>query len=243
METRPADTDAPFVDHLHELRKRILISAASVFVATIAAYAFADPLLQFFSRPILSETTELYFFSPQAAFFVKIKTAIFTGLLIVSPVVFSQVWLFVSPGLLQRERRFFIPLVLASSVLFMTGVVFTYMAVMPLVIRFLLGFGSEFLQPMISVSEYLGLLVSLSMAFGLAFNLPIAISFLVFLGVLNTQRLNRYRPHAVVAIFFAAAVMTPPDVISQFFLSVPLILLYEISVIASRFIRRPKNKP
>ncbi|MBI2095235.1 MAG: twin-arginine translocase subunit TatC [Candidatus Omnitrophica bacterium] len=223
--------------HLEELRKRLLVSLAAVGVVSIAAYACSDLLLGILLRPVAGAIRELYFFSPAEAFLVKLQVAFLAGLTAAFPIVASQAWFFVSPGLHEREKRIVIPAGLVTSVLFAGGAVFCYRIVVPAAVRFFLGMQSEVLRPLISVREYVDFLTQLLVAFGVAFNLPVFVMALVFAGVTDAARLGKFRRHAVVLILVAAAVLTPgPDVASQFFLAVPLVFLFELSIAAASLV-------
>jgi len=229
--------------HLDELRKRLLVSFAAVLVSMAGAFFYSDRLLAVLVRPLLTGTNEVYFFSPAEAFAVKLKMAFLAGLVIASPVVMGQLWLFISPALYEREKRLMVPVIFLTSFLFLAGVLFCFFFVMPSALKFLMGMQTEFLKPMISVSEYVGFLSMMLLAFGAAFNLPVFIMALVFLGLLDSKTLNRYQRHAVLLIFIAAAVMTPgPDIVSQLLLAVPLVLLFELSVLGAKAIEVVRRK-
>lgn len=206
--------------------------------ATIAAFFFADRILERLIAPIRGDIGTFYFFSPAEAFLVKIRVAFLTGLVLSSPVVLGQIWFFVAPGLRDRERKIIVPLSVATSALFVTGVVFAYTAVVPLALRFLVGgMQSEFLRPMISIDHYIGFVSGLLLAFGVAFNLPVGILVLGVAGFLSSGTLWRYQRHAVIIIFILAAVLTPgPDIASQLLLGIPLFVLFELSVAGVKFI-------
>lgn len=232
--------------HLEELRKRLLVSLAAVGAVAVAAYAYSDLLLEVLLRPVAGTLQELYFFSPAEAFLVKIQVALMAGLAMAFPIVASQAWFFVSPGLHEREKKAVIPLALVISSLFAVGAVFCYRFVVPAAVRFFLGMQSEVLRPLISVREYVDFLTQLLVAFGVAFNLPVFVIALVFTGVTDAARLRKFRRHAAILVFIAAAVLTPgPDVASQFLLAVPLILLFELSVAGAtlmEFFRKRKKQ-
>ncbi len=223
-----------FFGHLEELRRRILTALAAVGVAAVGGYFISERLLDFLTRPLGASSRPLYFFSPQEAFLVRLKIALFFGLVAASPVVIAQAWLFVSPALYGNERKAVAPLVVVTSVLFLTGIVFAYYLVMPVALQFLLGMQTGFLVPMISVTDYLSFLTAMLLAFGIAFNMPVFVMAFVVSGVWSARDLNRYQRHAVVLIFILAAVMTPgPDIASQLLLALPLVALFELSVLAA----------
>lgn len=237
-----SDTPQTVFEHLAELRKRLIISAVAVAAASGAAYPVSEKAIRFFLSPLGPEVRSLYFFSPAEAFALKVKIALLMGLLAASPVVLGQLWLFVSPGLREREKKAFVPLIFISSLLFLAGAAFSFFLVLPFALKFLLGASPEVLKPMISVGPYFDFLCGMLLAFGIAFTSPVFIVALVFLGVLDTHVLSRYRRHAVVLIWVAAAILTPsPDVASQVLLAVPLMVLFELSLAAARLVERKKR--
>ena len=235
-------THFTFVEHLGELRKRVLIALGAMLAGTCLGYFVSDGALRLFLKPIRDQIGQAYFFSPAEAFVVKMKVAIFLGTLIASPVILGQLWLFVSPALTLKERKSFLPLVGVTSVFFLAGVLFCFYLVMPSALGFLMGMQSDYLKPMISVTEYISFLFGMSLAFGAAFNMPVVILSLTQAGILKSATLNRYQRHAVVLIFIAAAVLTPgPDIASQLLLAIPLLALFEISVGLAIGLERRKN--
>jgi len=232
------DPKTKFTDHLEELRKRLITSIIVVFIGAIGGFFFSDPVIQYLIAPIQSQVGQLYFFSPQAAFLIKIKVSILCGLIVTSPIIFFQIWLFISPGLFQKERRMLFPVIAASSLLFIIGSLFAYYLTLPLGLKFLLGFQSADLKPHISISEYISFASMIILSFGVAFNLPIFIVALTSMGLVQIASLGRYRKHAIVIIFILSAILSPPDMISQILLALPLIILYEASILAARLLKR-----
>lgn len=231
--------DLTFLEHLEELRRRLLVCLAAVGMASAAGYFFSERAIRFLVGPLKAQTDAVYFFSPTEAFTLKVKVALLLGLAAAAPVILGELWLFVAPALHEKEKKVFLPLVFISSILFFTGVVFCFFIAMPFALKFLVGMQSDFLKPLLSVSEYMGFLFGMMLAFGIAFNMPLLILALVFLGFLDVERLNRYQRHVIVLIFIAAAVLTPgPDVASQMMLAVPLLVLFEISVLGAKLIAR-----
>jgi sec-independent protein translocase protein TatC len=226
-----------FFDHLDELRKRLILSLAAVGGAAVAGYLASDRILEALIIPLRSASEPLYFFSPADAFLVKLKIALLAGLVLASPVVASQIWLFVSPALYKNERRAVAPLIAVTSVLFLAGAAFSYFVVMPLALDFFLGMQTESLRPMLSVTEYVGFLSMMTLAFGIAFNLPVFVIALVLTGLWDAKGLVRFQKQAIVMIFILAAVLTPgPDIASQCLLAVPLVVLFEMSVLAAKLV-------
>ncbi|MBI1977000.1 MAG: twin-arginine translocase subunit TatC [Candidatus Omnitrophica bacterium] len=224
-----------FVEHLGELRIRLMISIAAVAAGGCLAYFFSEKILQVLLQPIQTTGSPVYFLSPADAFIMRIKIALFAGAIGVSPIVISQIWLFVAPGLHDREKRMIFPWIAATSLLFLGGISFCFFGVIPVALKFLMGFQTDFLKPMISVTSYVDFLWNLSLAFGIAFNLPIVVIILSSLGIVTTKTLAHYRKHAIVLIFILAAIITPtPDMATQTLLAVPLIFLYELGILGAR---------
>ena len=232
----------PFTDHLEELRRRVLVSLAAVVSAAALAYAFSERIFSVLLGPLHDAGIPAYFFAPADAFLVRFNTALLTGLIAASPVVFHQLFLFVSPGLYPHEKRVVLPLALATSGLFIAGCVFSFAVVVPFTLQFFLGYATPDLRPQISVTQYLSFVSTTVLSFGLAFNLPVLIIGMAWMGIVDAAFLSRYRPHAVVAIFVVAAVLTPPDVMSQIVLAVPMVILYEVSVIGARLAGRKRTR-
>ena len=232
-----------FFEHLEELRKRLVISLALIGLGTAAGFFYSDAVLKFLLTPIESKIDQVYFFSPAEAFVVKFKVAFLFGVIVASPGVISQLWLFLSPALHTREKRAMIPLVVATSFLFLSGVLFCFYLAMPYALQFLIGMQTDFLKPLLSIKNYVDLLFGMLIAFGFCFTLPIFVMMLAFWGVLNSRVLNKYQRHAILGIFIIAAVVTPtPDFTGQILLAVPLLLLFELSVVGCRAIEWFKQK-
>lgn len=224
------DKRATIVEHLNELRNHIGKSLIFLLVCSAIIYSSIDKILLFLSKPV----GKLVFIAPQEAFTTNIKITFFVGLLFSSPFILYQIWKFVSLGLLPEERKYiriFGPL---SFLLFVIGFTFGYLIIVPIGMKFLLGFASEILAPMITISKYISFVFNLSFAFSLVFQLPIVILFLTKIGIVTPAVLKKRRKEAIVLVFIAAAIMTPPDVVTQVLMAVPLILLYELGILFSR---------
>ncbi|MBU0759309.1 MAG: twin-arginine translocase subunit TatC [Candidatus Omnitrophica bacterium] len=219
-----------FIEHLEELRKRLICAIAFVVIASIFTYAFTDKILIFFSRPV----GRLVFIAPAEAFTTSIKIAIFGGLYISSPFILYEIWRFISSGLEDVERKYVLLFGIFSFVLFLLGSLLGYFIIVPIGLKFLMAFGTEYLKPMISVGKYVSFVMSLSFAFGVVFQLPMAILFLTKIGVVTPRFLSSNRKYAIVIIFIAAAIFTPPDIITQCLMAIPLWVLYEVSIFLSR---------
>jgi sec-independent protein translocase protein TatC len=227
--------------HLEELRRRLFVILAALAAASVLAFFFSDPLFHLLTRPIRVFEEKLYFLSPYEAFLVKLKVSIFAGAVLSSPVTFTQIWLFVAPGLYEKEKR----LVLLSSgwtaVCFLAGILFAFFLVAPFALKFFLGFQTADLRPLISIREYIAFVTALLISFGAAFVFPVFLLLLVRLGVLEAATLARQRRLAVVIIFIAAAMLTPTtDILSQLLLAAPLLFLFEGSLFFARRIEKGK---
>ncbi|MGB7061884.1 MAG: twin-arginine translocase subunit TatC [Candidatus Zixiibacteriota bacterium] len=225
------DKQIGFLDHLEELRGRIIKSLISIILFSIVAYVFSERLLEFITGPI----PEVYFMAPTEAFSTRIKISLIAGIIISVPVIFYHVWRFIAPGLFKKEIKMLIPFVLASTVFFLIGAAFCFFMVLPLSMKFLLGFGTEKLKPMIQIKDYISFVSYLILAFGAVFELPVISYFLGKIGIITADTLRKGRRYAVTAILILAAVITPPDVFSQFMLAGPLYFLYEVSILVVKF--------
>lgn len=223
----------PFLDHLEELRRRILKAMLAVVILSGVAFYFAEPLMLFLIRPL--GDVKLHVTEVSGSFYAFIKVALIFGLAGSLPVIFYQLWMFISPGLYKRERAMVLPLIALSVVLFLIGSGFCYLLVLPFALDFLIGFGGDILSPIITVSSYLSFAGMLLLSFGFGFELPIAAYFLGKMGIVSSRALARGRRYAIVIILIAAAILTPtPDVFTQCLLAGPLYLLYEVSIVVVR---------
>ena len=234
------DDQLPVTKHLEELRKKLMIAAGAWLVAFLACYGFAEELFQFISEPVrsaLPEGSSLVFISATEPFFTYLKIGALAGFLIALPVIFWQIWSFVSPGLYNNEKKYIFPFVIASSLCFGLGTYFGFFFVFPTIFTFLIKFGtgSGEINAMLSMGSYLSLSSKLLIAFGLVFELPIVIFFLARLGVVDYAWLAKNRKFALLTGFVVGAVLTPPDVISQTALALPFIILYEVGIWLARF--------
>lgn len=228
-----------FLDHLDDLRKVIVHSAAAFLLAMVVCWFFSGRLLEFLIRPLPVES--LVFTDPIEAFMVRVRVSVAMALMISFPIILFRVWAFVAPGLFAHERKKILPFVVGSSALFYAGVVFCYLVLIPIVLDFLLGFRTPRLNPMISVDSYLSFVARLCIAFGAVFQLPIVVLVLSLLGIVTPSWLLRQWRYGVVGIAVAAAVFTPPDVISMIAMGVPLLVLYAASVALAFVVVRKKT--
>lgn len=234
-----------FEPHFEEIRRRLLISFLVFFLGMVFCYFFAEKILNSLILPlkVYDPNITLYFQKPYEAFLVRIKIACSSGLILVSPFLFSQGWLFLAPGLYPQEKKMVLPLIFISTTLFLVGVWFAYTWVVPWGMHFLLSYQTEGLRPMIGAAEYFSFLTSMLFAFGILFDFPVLIIGLVKVGILQTQTLKTMRKGIILAIFIVSAVLTPsPDPLSQLLLAIPLWILFEISVLIAGSIES-KNHP
>jgi len=230
--------------HLIELRKRLLISALSVIVCFIICFNFWAPLLDFMTAPlkaVLPDSSNIIFTQVAEPFFTAMKVAFFAGLLLALPIIFWQFWLFVAPGLYENEKKYIIPFVLSATVMFAVGAAFCYYFVVPVGFSFLINFGGTLFQALPSIGDYVGFFTKIVVAFGISFELPVVTFFLAKIGMITDESLKRFFRYAVVGIFIFAAIMTPPDVLSQFMLAIPLIGLYSLSILIDKMVN-PASK-
>jgi sec-independent protein translocase protein TatC len=234
---------APFTAHLEELRKRLITCFIAVGVGFAICYGFKEKLFQILVQPLLRvmKTGEtLIFTGLPEAFFTYLKVALLSGLMLAAPIIIYQFWMFVAPGLYNREKRLMLPIVFLSSFFFVGGALFGYFIVFPWGFKFFLGFADEHIRALPSMKEYLGFSAKLLLAFGLVFELPLVITFLAKLGLVSVDFLKKNRKYALLLFFAGAAILTPPDVITQIMMALPLMLLYEISIVGARIFGRQK---
>ena len=234
----------PFLGHLEELRKRLVASAIAVGVGFAVSYAFSERLFNLLVMPlkaVMPEGDHLIFTNLPEMFFTYLKVAFLSGVLLMAPFIFYQLWMFVAPGLYRREKRYVIPFVVTSTILFVGGALFGYFVVFPFGFKFFIGFSNEYVKALPSVKQYFSFAIKLLFAFGLVFELPVVIFFLTKMGVVTPELLSRKRKYAILLTFVLAAILTPPDVITQCMMAGPLIVLYEIGVLVSRTARKRKK--
>ncbi len=235
------DSSMSIIDHLEELRRALVQSLLAALLAAVVCWFWSRPLLDLLVQPILGAAEGIYFHTPVEAFMTRLKLAAICGLFVVLPFIFYKIYGFILPGLYERERRVVTPLLISSTALFYLGVVFAYTIVIPKVVTFMLGFGTEVMQPLIGIGPYFAFVARLCLAFGVVFELPLVILFLSTIGVVNPRVLLRTWRYAVLLIVIFAAVLTPPDVFSQLAMAVPVILLYFGSVLVAVLVAKRKR--
>jgi sec-independent protein translocase protein TatC len=227
----------PLTTHLQELRKRLIVSFIAVGGGFAVCYAFAEKIFDILAGPLLEmmpTDSSLIFTSVAEAFFTYMKVAFVSGLILASPFVLYQIWAFVAPGLYRHEKKYVVPFVLAGSFFFAIGILFAYYVALPIGFKFLLGFATEFIKPLPSMKEYLSFSIKFLLAFGLVFEFPVVLVLLARIGVVDAKTLARQRKYAILLIFIFAAILTPPDIISQVIVALPMIGLYELSILLSK---------
>lgn len=223
--------------HLAELRKRLSISLSVIILMFIICFSFWQPILGWMIAPlkeVLPEGSNVIFTGVQEPFFTAMKVAFFAGFIVSLPVIFWQFWLFVAPGLYDNEKRLVIPFVSAATLMFLMGAAFCYYIVVPLAFAFLIGFGSALFTALPSIGEYVGFFTKILVGFGLSFEMPVIIFFFAKLGLVDDRGLKEFFRYAIIIIFVVAAMLTPPDVLSQFLMAAPLIILYGISILVAK---------
>ena len=242
-----------FVEHLTELRSRLIKSIIYLFCFFIVCYFFAENIYSFLINPYAEAVKDddlnrrMIFTALQETFITYLKVAFFTAMFISSPIILIQVWKFVAPGLYKNEKTALLPYMIATPVLFLLGGMLVYYLIMPLAINFFLSFetatssNSLPIQLEAKVNEYLSLIMRLIFAFGISFQLPVLLSLLARAGFVNSTYLKKRRKYVIVIIFIVAAILTPPDPITQIGLGIPLLILYELSILSVKFIEKKKN--
>lgn len=251
---------APLTDHLGELRNRILVSLIAVAITFILCFYYSEYIFRVLTSPLhytLSFSLEnpyiafvpsnkpgidLVFLAPAEALWMHIKIAFLSAFVLSSPLVFYETWRFISPGLLEKERKYALPFVFTTTFLFLIGVIFCFIIVLPFAMNFLLTYKTENLQPMISVGKYIDFCLKFILAFGAIFELPVVTVFLTKMGIVTPEFLAKNRKYAVLIAFVVAALLTPtPDAFNQSLMAIPIIILYEVGIGASRILNKKKK--
>lgn len=234
------EKEMTFIEHLEELRWRIIYSLIGILIGTIVAWIFIDLLVEeILLRPAKENGVSLQNLKPFGQIFLYFQIALIAGLIISIPNVFYQFWKFISPALRKHERKYILAIVIFTTVCFLAGIAFAYFVMLPLALSFAVQFGTETIKNEFAVDEYMSIIISVMLAAGLVFELPMLSFFLSKLGILKPSFMRKYRKHSIVIILIAAAVLTPgTDPVSQIILAVPLVLLYEISILVSKFSQR-----
>lgn len=223
--------------HLVELRKRLAIALSATIVAFLICFFFWEPIMHWMIKPLevaLGVQSKIIYLKPQEALFTAIKVSFFAALMISLPIIFWQIWKFIAPGLYDHEKKLVLPFTFFATAMFLSGAAFAYYLVIPLGLDFLVNFGNNLFTAMPSIAEYIGFLTKILIAFGITFELPVVTFFLAKIGLVTEQTLIGFFRYAIVCIFILSAILTPPDIISQFLMAIPLILLYGISILIAK---------
>ncbi|NVM26835.1 MAG: twin-arginine translocase subunit TatC [Desulfobacterales bacterium] len=235
----------PFLAHLEELRKRLIVCAIAIGIGFVISYIFSKQLFSFLILPlteVLPADSHLIFTSLPEMFIAYVKVALIAGIILAIPIIFYELWMFLAPALYQREKRYLIPFVLFSSILFIAGALFGYVVVFPYGFKFFISFATEDIQALPSVKQYFSFTIRLLLAFGLVFELPVVVFFMTKIGLVTPDSMKRFRKFAILGSFIMAAILTPPDVATQIMMALPIIILYEVSIIISKGIYRKKEE-
>jgi sec-independent protein translocase protein TatC len=248
MSSPPPDSNEPlgpeqgFLSHLVELRQRLVRSAFAVLIIFLPMSFFMKQIFDLLSRPLmiaLPAGTKLLATGVTTPFMVPLKLTLFVSFLLALPFVLWQAWAFVAPGLYKHEKRLAGPIIVSSVVMFAAGVAYCYFVVFGIVFKFIAGFAPESVNVAPDIEAYFSFVLGMFLAFGLTFEVPIAVVLLARFGIATTARLKQVRPYVIVGAFILAAIFTPPDVLSQLLLALPLCVLYEVGVFCARFVERP----
>ncbi|MCK5110984.1 MAG: twin-arginine translocase subunit TatC [Arcobacteraceae bacterium] len=231
--------------HIAELRKRLVIISITLVVAFFACFAVYEPILNWMMVPVeavLPEGSYMVAIEVQETFFTALKVAFFSGFLLTLPVIFWQLWLFVAPGLYENEKKFVFPFVFFATLMFLVGASFAYYIVVPFGFDFLINFGSTVVTVLPSIGKYVGFFTKLLFGFGIAFELPVITFFLAVVGLVNDRMLKDFFKYAIILIFVLSALLTPPDILTQFLMAGPLIILYGVSILVAKTFNPAKEE-
>ncbi len=238
-----SDKEDSFISHLIEMRDRLLRAVLGVVILFVCLFPWSKDLYGLLAKPLLAALPkggQMIATEVTTPFFVPMKVTLMAAFLLALPWVFYQAWAFIAPGLYQHEKRIGVPLVIASVVLFLTGMAFAYFLVFPIVFGFIVGVAPAGVAVMTDIGKYLDFVMTLFIAFGVTFEVPVAVVLLVKMGMVSVAKLREIRPYVIVGAFVVGAVFTPPDVISQFMLATPLWILYEIGILVAAMITKPR---
>lgn len=243
MEKKKAEPMS-FLDHLEELRFRVIKCLVSILVLTIAAYVFSDEIYSILQIPLYKAVPDikLHYFKVTEGFTIRVKMSLLAGVILSVPVILYQIWQFLVPGLYEREKKLVVPVVFAGTIFFLLGALFCFFVVLPRAIIFLSSVAFEGLEATWMIQEYFSFMMRMILAFGVAFELPIVCFFLGQVGIIDSRLMARGRRYALVAIVLSAALITPPDIFSQVVLAVPVYLLYELSILVVKLTGRKSRE-
>jgi sec-independent protein translocase protein TatC len=237
------EVEMPFLDHLEELRWRMIKALAAVFIGTVACFFVSDYILDFllFSTKDLRYEINLQVLKVQTVFIIKLELALIFGIVLSLPYIFYQIWAFVAPGLFDKERKYVFPVIFFATFSFLVGSSFAYFIIVPFALDFFLALAPDSVTNNIALDFYFGFIVRIVLVFGIVFELPVVSLLLTKIGILTPRLLKKYRRYAIVTIFIMAAILTPPDPTTQVMLGIPLIILYEITIWISYFFYKKKK--
>lgn len=234
-----------FIAHLIELRARLLNIAVALLLVFICLFPWASDLYTLLAKPLLAKLPkggQMIATDVTAPFFVPLKVAMMAALLIALPYVLYQIWRFIAPGLYEHEKRLVVPLIVASTLLFFCGMAFAYFIVFPVVFGFITASAPQGVAVMTDIDKYLSFVLGMFVAFGITFQVPVAVVLLVHIGIVSVGKLREIRPYVIVGAFIVGAIFTPPDVVSQIMLAIPLWLLYEAGIVVARWTGKGREK-
>ena len=237
--------EGTLMSHLLELRDRLMKAMLALLITFIPCAVYANELFTMIAKPLLAklpEGTTLIATSVVSPFMTPFKVAFFVGLFLAMPVVIYQIWAFVAPGLYRREKRFAVPLLVSSVVLFYVGVVFAYFVVFPLMFTYLVGTAPQGVKYIPDMTSYLDFVLTMFFAFGIAFEVPVAVVLLVLTGLVKVEKMSEHRGYVIIGIFVVAAILTPPDAISQCIMAIPMYLLYEGGLVMARVMQKMRRE-
>ena len=241
---KPQTTTETFVAHLIELRNRLLHSVVALLLVFICLFPWASDLYALLAQPLLAKLPkggQMIATDVTTPFFVPLKVAMMAAFLIALPYILYQIWRFVAPGLYAREKRLVWPLIVASTALFFCGMAFAYFVVFPVVFGFITASAPQGVAVMTDIDKYLSFVIGMFMAFGITFQVPVAVILIVRMGFVSVEKLREIRPYVIVGAFILGAIFTPPDIVSQFMLAIPLWLLYEAGIIVAGWVGKGKS--
>jgi sec-independent protein translocase protein TatC len=242
---KPQTTTETFIAHLLELRNRLLHSVVALLLVFICLFPWASDLYTLLAQPLLAKLPkggQMIATDVTTPFFVPLKVAMMAAFLIALPYILYQIWRFVAPGLYAHEKRLVWPLIIASTVLFFCGMAFAYFVVFPVVFGFITASAPQGVAVMTDIDKYLSFVLGMFMAFGITFQVPVAVILVVRMGFVSVEKLRDIRPYVIVGAFIIGAIFTPPDVVSQFMLAIPLWLLYEAGIVVASWMGKGKNE-
>lgn len=239
------DQEQPLISHLTELRQRLMYMLLAVLLIFLALFYFSNELYQYLSSPLIAllpEGSTMIATDVTAPFFAPFKLTLVTSVFVAMPFVLHQTWGFISPGLYQHEKRLAIPLLISSILLFYTGIAFTYYIVLPLIFGFFTSVGPENIPPMPDISSYLDFVLKLLFAFGIVFEIPVATLLLIWSNIVSIETLKAKRPYVIISCFVLGMLLTPPDIISQSLLAIPMWLLFEVGLLLGKLLKQKQTE-